>query len=65
MSEKQIFEVLPEKHQNTEATKLMIPFNVEKIFGAGRVPVKVVLNPAFLLAGDFAVKSLFVLRRIK
>ena len=44
MAEKQIFEVLLEKHENMEATGITIPFDVEKIFGAKRVPVKVWVN---------------------
>ena len=44
MAEKQIFEVLLEKHENMEATGITIPFDVEKVFGAKRVPVKVWIN---------------------
>ncbi len=44
MAEKQIFEVLLEKHKNMEATGITIPFDVEKVFGAKRVPVKVWIN---------------------
>lgn len=44
MAEKQIFEVLLEKHENMEATGITIPFDVEKVFGAKRVPVKVWVN---------------------
>ena len=44
MAEKQIFEVLLEKHENIEATGITIPFDVEKVFGAKRVPVKVWIN---------------------
>ena len=44
MAEKQIFEVLLEKHENMEATGITIPFDVEQIFGAKRVPVKVWIN---------------------
>lgn len=46
MAEKQIFEVLLEKHENMEATGITIPFDVEKVFGAKRVPVKVWINGA-------------------
>ena len=46
MAEKQIFEVLLEKHENMEATGITIPFDVEKVFGAKRVPVKVWVNGA-------------------
>ena len=44
MAEKQIFEVELEKHENMEATGITIPFDVEKFFGAKRVPVKVSIN---------------------
>ena len=44
MAEKQIFKVLLEKHENMEATGITIPFDVEKVFGAKRVPVKVWVN---------------------
>ncbi len=44
MAEKQIFEALLEKHENMEATGITIPFDVEKVFGAKRVPVKVWVN---------------------
>jgi bifunctional DNA-binding transcriptional regulator/antitoxin component of YhaV-PrlF toxin-antitoxin module len=46
MAEKQTFEVLLEKHENMEATGITIPFDVEKVFGAKRVPVKVSINGA-------------------
>lgn len=46
MAEKQIFEVVLEKHENMEATGITIPFDVEKVFGAKRVPVKVWVNGA-------------------
>ena len=46
MSEKQIFEVELEKHENMDATGITIPFDVEKVFGARRVPVKVSINGA-------------------
>lgn len=46
MAEKQIFDVLLEKHENSEATGITIPFDVEKVFGAKRVPVKVSVNGA-------------------
>ena len=46
MAEKQIFKVLLEKHDKSEATGITIPFDVEKVFGAKRVPVKVQINGA-------------------
>jgi bifunctional DNA-binding transcriptional regulator/antitoxin component of YhaV-PrlF toxin-antitoxin module len=44
MAEKQIFDVMLEKHENMDATGITIPFDVEKVFGAKRVPVKVSIN---------------------
>jgi hypothetical protein len=41
MSEKQTFEVLLEKRENMETTYIEIPFDVEKVLGAKRVPVKI------------------------
>ena len=46
MSEKQLFTVLLEKHENMDATGIAIPWDVEKVFGAKRVPVKVTINGA-------------------
>ena len=45
-AEKQIFQVVLEKHENMDATGITIPFDVEEIFGAKRVPVKVSVNGA-------------------
>src|SRR5215210_4336653 len=44
MAEKQLFEAQLEKHENMEATGITIPFDVEKVFGAKRIPVKVWVN---------------------
>lgn len=46
MAEKQTFEVVLVKHETMEATGITIPFDVEKVFGAKRVPVKVSINGA-------------------
>jgi len=46
MSEKQTFKVLLEKDENIDATRITIPFDVEKVFGARRVPVKISINGA-------------------
>jgi len=46
MAEKQFFEVLLEKHENSEATVIYLPFDVQKVFGAGRVPVRGTINHA-------------------
>lgn len=46
MADKQTFETVLEKHENMDAAGITIPFDVEKIFGAKRVPVKVSINGA-------------------
>ncbi|MBS1794147.1 MAG: DUF1905 domain-containing protein [Acidobacteria bacterium] len=46
MTDKQTFEVVLEKHESIDATGITIPFDVEKVFGAKRVPVKVSINGA-------------------
>lgn len=44
MNEKQIFKVILEKHDKYEATGITIPFDVEQVFGAKRVPVRGTIN---------------------
>lgn len=46
MAEKQTFETVLEKHEHIDATGITVPFDVEKIFGAKRVPVKAWINGA-------------------
>ena len=46
MAEKQTFETILEKHEDMDATGITIPFDVEKVFGAKRVPVIVSINGA-------------------
>jgi bifunctional DNA-binding transcriptional regulator/antitoxin component of YhaV-PrlF toxin-antitoxin module len=46
MAEKQTFSVLLEKYPNMEATGITVPFDVEEVFGAKRVPVKATVNGA-------------------
>ena len=46
MAAKQTIEVVLEKHPTMEATGITIPFDVEKVFGAKRVPVKATVNGA-------------------
>jgi bifunctional DNA-binding transcriptional regulator/antitoxin component of YhaV-PrlF toxin-antitoxin module len=46
MSDKQTIEVVLEKHPNMDAAGITIPFDVEKVFGAKRVPVIVTINGA-------------------
>lgn len=59
MNEKQIFDVVLEKHENMDATGITIPFDVEKVFGAKRVPVKIKINDAdyrttiFRMGGEY------------
>src|SRR6185369_14734564 len=43
---KQTIKVKLEKHETLEATGITIPFDVEKVFGAKRVPVKATVNGA-------------------
>ena len=45
-AEKQTINVKLEKHDKLEATGITIPFDVEAVFGAKRVPVKAVVNGA-------------------
>ena len=40
------FETVLEKHENMDATGITIPFDVQEVFGAKRVPVKVSINDA-------------------
>lgn len=44
MAEKQIFDCVLEKHEGMEATGITVPFDVEEVYGAKRVPVKVWVN---------------------
>ena len=46
MNEKQTFKTTLEKDDKTEATGIYIPFDVEKVFGAKRVPVCGTINGA-------------------
>src|SRR5688572_8649331 len=46
MAQKQTIEVTLERHPKMEATGVTIPFDVEKVFGAKRVPVKATVNGA-------------------
>ena len=46
MAQKQTIEVTLEKHPKMEATGITIPFDVEKVFGSKRVPVKATVNGA-------------------
>ena len=46
MAEKQTFDTVLEKHEHIDATGITIPFDVEKVFGAKRVPVKAWINGA-------------------
>ena len=44
MGGKQTFEVVLKKHEKMEDTGIEIPFDVEAVFGAKRVPVKALVN---------------------
>jgi bifunctional DNA-binding transcriptional regulator/antitoxin component of YhaV-PrlF toxin-antitoxin module len=45
-NEKQTFKTKLEKHETSEATGIYIPFDVEKVFGAKRIPVRGTINGA-------------------
>lgn len=68
MAEKQTFNAVLEKHEGMEATGITIPFDVEKIFGKKRVPVRVWINGAeyrstvFRMGGRFMMAVPKVLR---
>lgn len=44
MAEKQTFETVLIKHEKLDATGIEIPFDVEAVFGAKRVPVRATVN---------------------
>jgi uncharacterized protein YdeI (YjbR/CyaY-like superfamily) len=46
MADKQTFQTVLEKHPTMNATGITIPFDVEKIWGAKRVPVTATVNNA-------------------
>jgi bifunctional DNA-binding transcriptional regulator/antitoxin component of YhaV-PrlF toxin-antitoxin module len=46
MAEKQIFETVLEQHHGMDATGITVPLDMQKIFGARRVPVKVRIKGA-------------------
>lgn len=46
MAEKQTFKTVLEKRGRSDATCVTIPFDVEKVFGAKRVPVRISINDA-------------------
>lgn len=46
MADKQTFSCVLTKHEKLDATGIEIPFDVEAVFGAKRVPVKAVVNAA-------------------
>ena len=46
MAEKQTFDTVLEKHEHIDATGITVPFDVEKVFGKKRVPVKAWINGA-------------------
>jgi bifunctional DNA-binding transcriptional regulator/antitoxin component of YhaV-PrlF toxin-antitoxin module len=50
INEKITFETLLEQAENSEATGIHFPFDIEKTFGAKRVPVKVWINQAEYLS---------------
>ena len=46
MADKQTFSCVLEKHPKLNATGITVPFDVEAVFGAKRVPVKATINGA-------------------
>src|SRR5262245_8114326 len=46
MADKQTFSCVLEKHPTLNATGITVPFDVEAVFGAKRVPVKATINGA-------------------
>ena len=46
MADKQTFSCVLEKHPAMNATSITVPFDVEAVFGAKRVPVKATINGA-------------------
>ena len=44
MAGKQTFETVLVKHDKLDATGIEIPFDVEEVFGAKRIPVKALIN---------------------
>lgn len=46
MADKQTFSCVLEKHPTMNATGITVPFDVEAVFGAKRVPVKATVNGA-------------------
>jgi bifunctional DNA-binding transcriptional regulator/antitoxin component of YhaV-PrlF toxin-antitoxin module len=46
MADKQTFSCVLEKHPTMNATGITVPFDVEAVFGAKRVPVKATINSA-------------------
>jgi bifunctional DNA-binding transcriptional regulator/antitoxin component of YhaV-PrlF toxin-antitoxin module len=46
MADKQTIHVVLDKHESKDATGITIPFDVEAVFGAKRVPVRAEINGA-------------------
>jgi hypothetical protein len=61
MSEKQTFQARLEKHDANEACVIAIPFDVEKVFGAKRVPVSGNVNGAQFRSTIFRMGGRFLL----
>jgi bifunctional DNA-binding transcriptional regulator/antitoxin component of YhaV-PrlF toxin-antitoxin module len=55
------FEATLEKHAQSEATGITIPFDVEKVFGARRLPVKIAINGAEYRTTVFRMKGAYLL----
>jgi hypothetical protein len=61
MSEKQTFRAKLEKHDASEATVIKIPFDVERVFGAKRVPVSGNVNGAKFRSTIFRMDGRYLL----
>jgi bifunctional DNA-binding transcriptional regulator/antitoxin component of YhaV-PrlF toxin-antitoxin module len=61
MSEKQTFKTTLEKDDKTEATGIYIPFDVEEVFGAKRVPVRGAINGAEFRSTIFRIGGRFMM----
>ncbi len=61
MSEQQTFQVELEKAGKTKATKIYIPFDVEEIFGAKRVPVCGTINGADFRSTIFRMSERYMM----
>lgn len=55
------FETVLEKHENLDATGITIPFDVQQVFGAKRVPVKAWINGAAYRGSIFSMGGKYMM----